>query len=660
MSKQYTKSAATSVSTAAPECARKNDVTRQPSPIAQLFSWSDKKKEYALSVALAILGVAGSMIPYVAAGNIIANILQGSRDWNGFVQWIVWAAAGYVVYLIGHFSSTAVSHAATFATVSRIRRMLAQKLTRVPMGYVLDTPSGTLKSLMVEKVDSIETTMAHAVPELSSNLLVSAAVIIYIFVLDWRLALLTFVPIALGMVCMMGMMLDYDKWFSNTVRTGKIMNNTSVEFISGMEVIKAFGQSASSYKKFSQAVHDSAHAFIDWMAHCQIWSDVALSVAPATLLLVLPLGCLFVLDGSLAPETFVLAAVLSLGIFPPLYAAMSFSDALAEIGITVGEIQKVLSAPEQQRARSDLGAAVSTADLLAKPMSLRDVSFSYDGSREVLHNINVDIAPQSVTALVGPSGSGKSTLARLIAGFWDPTQGSVSIAGVPIQNMTADQLAALIAYVDQKTYLFDDTIMNNIRMGRPAATDDEVMACAKASGCHEFICSLSEGYQTVVGSSGGHLSGGERQRIAIARAMLKDAPIVLLDEATAYTDPESEAEVQAAVAKLVANKTLVVIAHRLSTIKDADRIVVVNDGRIEAAGTHEQLMHTCALYADMYRAHIGAKNMTDTSDVDEVTATDASVSLDAPGADAPDTPGAAPATDTPAINAPAVDSSKEA
>ena len=601
MSTQDTKAGSAAAAAAAPAAAaasgQQNEVTRQPSPIAQLFAWSDKKKDYALSVALAILGVAGSMVPYVAAGNIIANILQGSRDWHGFVQWLAWAAAGYLVYLIGHFSSTAVSHAATFATVSRIRRMLAQKLTCVPMGYVLDTPSGTLKALMVEKVDSIETTMAHAVPELSSNLLVSCAVIVYLFVLDWRLALSTFVPIALGMVCMMGMML---------------------EFISGMEVIKAFGQSASSYKKFSQAVHDSAHAFIDWMAHCQIWSDVALSVAPATLLLVLPLGCLFVLDGSLAPETFVLAAVLSLGIFPPLYAAMSFSDALAEIGITVGEIQKVLSAPEQQRASADmgsdapLGTSVNPADLLAKPISLHNVSFSYDGSREVLHNINLDIEPQSVTALVGPSGSGKSTLARLIAGFWDPTQGSVSIAGVGLPQMTAEQLAGLIAYVDQKTYLFDDTIMNNIRMGRPAATDAEVIACAKASGCHEFICSLAEGYQTVVGSSGGHLSGGERQRIAIARAMLKDAPIVLLDEATAYTDPESEAEVQAAVAKLVEDKTLVVIAHRLSTVKDADCIVVINDGRIEASGTHGQLMQSCELYADMYRAHIGAKNMTDT------------------------------------------------
>jgi len=293
-----------------------------------------------------------------------------------------------------------------------------------------------------------------------------------------------------------------------------------------------------------------------------------------------------------------MCAVLSLGIFQPLFEAMSFMDSLAQVGSVVKEISEVLNYPDQVRA--DVPCTLEGTEI-----KLSDVRFSY-GSNEVIHGITLDIAPGQVTALVGPSGSGKSTVARLIAGFWDPNEGSVSIGGQDIRSCTPSQLANLVAYVDQDSYLFDETIMENIRMGKKDATDDEVIACAKASGCHNFIQSLPHGYQTVVGGSGGHLSGGERQRVAIARAMLKNASIIILDEATAYADPESEAEVESAVAKLVAGKTLVVIAHRLSTVQNADKIVVVNDGSIEAEGTHNQLMETCPLYATMYRAHIGA------------------------------------------------------
>ncbi|WP_283171080.1 ABC transporter ATP-binding protein [Curtanaerobium respiraculi] len=578
----------------------KSETPRDPSPVALLLGWSERKGSYAVSVVLAIIGVAGSIVPYFAAGNMVAGILDGGREWSFFLYWGIVAAVGYLVYLVFHFASTAISHIATFATISHIRRLLAEKLVHVPMGRVLETPSGTLKSLMVEKVDSIETMLAHAVPELTSNLLVPLAVIVYLFTLDWRLALAALVPIALGMLCMAGMTRDYEEWYGRTVEAGKAMNDASVEYVAGIEVIKAFGQSASSYEKFSRAVHTSAHSFIDWMAHCQIWSDGTLSVAPATLVTVLPLGCLFVSQGTLEPAAFAMCAVLSVGIFPPLYSAMSFTDSLAQIGTTVGEISRVLDIADQHRASAP-------ADLDGHGIELSDVRFSY-GDAEVIHGVDLSIEEGGVTALVGPSGSGKSTLARLIAGFWDPDGGSVRIGGRSLEELTADQLAEQVAYVDQNSYLFDDTIMNNIRMGRPDADDDEVVACAKASGCHDFITGLPAGYQTVVGSSGGHLSGGERQRVAIARAMLKDAPIVLLDEATAYADPESEAEVESAVARLVAGKTLVVIAHRLSTVRDADAIVVVSQGRIEAQGTHDELMADCPLYADMYRAHIGARD----------------------------------------------------
>jgi len=376
-------------------------------------------------------------------------------------------------------------------------------------------------------------------------------------------------------------MKDYEYWYKNTIVTGREMNNASVEYVLGIEVIKAFGQSASSYEKFSKAVYASAHAFIDWMSHCQIWQDAMLSIAPATLVTVLPLGCLFVLQGTLSPSTFVMCAVLSLGIFQPLFEAMSFMDSLAQVSSVVKEISEVLNYSDQVRAEVP-------CTLTGTEIKLSDVRFSY-GSNEVIHGITLDISPGQVTALVGPSGSGKSTVARLIAGFWDPNEGSVSIGGQDIRSCTPSQLADLVAYVDQDSYLFDETIMENIRM-HSHASDEAVMEAARQACCHDFIMKLPHGYNTMVGSGHSKLSGGEAQRISIARAILKNAPIVILDEALAYTDAENENQIQTAIKNLVRDKTFIVIAHRLQSIAEAGQILVMQDGKIIERGTHHMLM----------------------------------------------------------------------
>lgn len=583
-------------------------------PAERLLDWSAPYRGYYLaSVVLAVAGVAASVMPYYAAGRMVVGVLDGLNDLSFYVGWCSFAALCYLAYLLFHYASTGLSHVATFKTISRIRRLLAAKLTRVPLGYVLDTPSGTLKTVMVEKVDGIETPLAHAVPEMTSNLLVPLAVLGYMFCLDWRLALVSLVTIPVGALAFAQMMRDYEKWYGRTVTSGNEMSSAAIEYVNGIEVIKAFGRSASSYEKFSKAVWGYARSFIDWMAHCQIWSDLGLSIMPASLVGVLPVGCLLLASGSLEPATFVLVAVLSLAIFPPLYAAMSFMDSLAQVGTTVEQIAQVLDQEEQRRA--DEARSQDLQGVQVPGIDLEKVSFSY-GAAEVLHDVSLSIEPGKVTALVGPSGSGKSTLARLMAGFWDCDGGCVSLGGRPLSSLSARQLSDAIAYVSQDNYLFDETIMENIRMGRPDASDEEVMRIAAQSGCHEFIESLENGYQTIAGGGGGHLSGGERQRIAIARAMLHDSPIVILDEATAYTDPESEAQVEAAVSRLVAGKTLVVIAHRLSTVVDADRIVVVRDGRIEASGTHSELMSACELYRDMYHAHMGARDESDSVDIE--------------------------------------------
>ena len=592
----------------------------QPNPMAKLLEWAGPARGlYAISVVLAIVGVAGNIAPYYAAGRMIGGVIDGNRDFAFYQQWCLFAAIAYLAYIACHHASTSISHAATFATIARMRKVVADKLARVQLGYVLDTPSGKLKNTMVERLDAIEVSLAHVVPEMTSNLVVSLAVVVYLFTLNWILALASLIVIPIGMYAYMQMMVDYDKWYGNTLKTGNDMASASVEYVNGIEVIKAFGRSASSYQKFSDAVFAYAHSYIDWMAHCQIWQDAGLSIAPASLVTVLPVGCGLVMLGWLEPATLALMAVLSLSIFPPIYAAIRFIDSIAQVGTVVGEISGVLAQPEQ--ARADTPAALDAA---APAVELDNVRFSYaetaaggahaadggadDTAREAIHGVSLRVPAGSVTALVGPSGAGKSTLARLIAGLWDATSGTVRVEGARVQDMTAAQLASQVSYVAQDNYLFYDTVMENIRMGRPGATDEEVIACAKASGCDAFIRALENGYQTRVGGAGGHLSGGERQRVAIARAMLADAPIVILDEATAYMDPENEAEVERAVSRLVAGKTLIVIAHRLSTVTGADKIVVIDDGCVTAEGTHEELMKNCSLYRNMFEAHIGAKD----------------------------------------------------
>lgn len=355
------------------------------------------------------------------------------------------------------------------------------------------------------------------------------------------------------------------------------------------------------YAKFVSAAKEGADCFIDWMRGSLFGQVAGMAILPSTLLGILPVGCLLYMHGTLSAETFLAVIVLSFGVMQPLITAFSYTDDIAQVTTIVGEVAEVLSGEDMQRPR--------TAERLPSNNSieLKDVRFAYH-DKEVLHGIDLHIAPGTVNALVGPSGSGKSTIARLIASLWDVKDGEIDLGGVDIRTLPLAECTKHIAYVSQDNYLFDLSVMDNIRMGRKGATDAEVIDAAKKCGCHEFIMGLENGYQTVCGASGGHLSGGERQRISIARAMLKDAPIVILDEATSYTDPENEAVIQSALGRLVRGKTLLVIAHRLSTIADADQIIVVNQGKIEATGTQAELLASCPLYQTMWEAHISVKD----------------------------------------------------
>ena len=575
---------------------------KKESPIGVLWGWGKPYHgKFIGSIILAVLGVACQMVPYFCVAHIVTMMLSGEQTFSRYVTAGIIALCGYLGKVLFSCLSTTISHTATYYTLRDLRETITAKLVRIPMGTILDTPSGQYKTTIVDRVEGMEPTFAHLIPEMTANVLVPIVIAVYLFLLDWRMALLSLVTLVVGLAVMSAGMKNYPVKWEGAVKAGKLMANAIVEYIGGIEVVKAFSQSAGSYKKYSDAVNYNANYYVDWMRENQKTMSAYNAILPSVLICVLPCGFAFWLSGSLELSTFLSIVIFSLGLIGPIIAAFTFTDDLAVLGTNVEEISQLLNAEELNHKETPI-------KLENTGISLRSVSFSYDGTTEVLHDVNLAIHPGTMTALVGPSGSGKSTVAKLIAGYWDVTSGSITLGGHELKDMPLSEIADQISYVSQDNYLFNRSIRENIRMGRPSATDAEVEQAAKQSGCDAFIRKLDNGYDTVVGSAGSHLSGGERQRIAIARAMLKNAPVVILDEATAYIDPENEALVQKAISTLTVGKTLIVIAHRLSTIVGADNIVVVKDGTIHAQGTHEKLLETCPLYRDMWQAHIGAKD----------------------------------------------------
>ncbi len=574
---------------------------KEQSPMAWILSQTgDHGGEYVFSVIMAVIGVAFSVAPYFVVIRIVGGLINGQRELSFYMIRCLIMAALWLGRVVFHAISTAASHRATFAVLGEIRKRCLEKLSRMPLGAVLDQSSGALKNTVIERIDSIETTLAHIVPEFTANLLVPVIILIYIFIIDWRMGLASLATVPLGMSCYIFMMAGSTEFYEHTVTATKELNDTAVEYIGGIQVIKVFGKTRSSYDRFVHDAYEAAHSFIDWMRASIIPFTFAMVIMPSTMVSVLPIGGLLVKAGSLSVQDFVTIIILSVGVITPIITMMSYSDDFRTMGTIFGEVRAILDAPEMERPEE--GEAPEKNDL-----TLNNVRFSYKDA-EVLHGVSMEIPEGSFIALVGPSGSGKSTIARLIASLWDVTGGNIALGGQDIRSIPQAKYADKVAFVSQDNYLFNMNVRENIRLGRPSASDEEVEQAAKQSGCHDFIMSLENGYDTMVGSSGGHLSGGERQRISIARAMLKAAPVVILDEATAYTDPENEAVIQRSVSKLTAGKTLIVIAHRLSTVMDADRIYVIKDGIIEDSGTHEELLGRHGLYESMWKAHMEVKD----------------------------------------------------
>lgn len=569
-----------------------------------LFSFAAPcKGKMALSIFCAILSVAGGFIPFWAVYEILLAFINQNVTLNGILIWCLVGAAGYLLRVACHGISTILAHISAYTILEGIRLKIADRLMKAPLGEVMGRRIGYLKNIIMDKVEDLEPPLAHMIPELTSNLLLPVAIFIWMLVIDWRMGLAVLISPVLAMIPMFFLMRNYNSQYAAYMEANNHVNSIIIEYVEGIEVVKAFNQSTSSYEKFVNAVQSFKEFTLAWFKSTWKSMNLMMAIMPTTLLGVLPVGLLLVQNGSISPAELAMGIILSLSIVGPLMKATTFINEAKSMEYAVEAANELLNLP----VLPDSGKIVSIPH---NDIALKHVTFSYDGSEqnEVLHDVNLELPEGSFTALVGPSGGGKSTIARLIARFWDVTGGSITIGGKNVKELSIRQLSELVSFVTQDNFLFNCSLKENIRLGNPNATDEEVYAAAKAACCDEFIVRLDKGYDTPAGDAGKRLSGGEKQRIAIARAILKNAPIVILDEATAFTDPQNEDKIQKSIMALSKGKTLLVIAHRLSTIQNADQIVVLKKGRIVDCGKQEELLKRCPLYADMWKAHIGAKN----------------------------------------------------
>ena len=561
----------------------------------------------AASVVLAILSVAGGFVPYLGVYQIIRLFLERQASWEGILFWCGVCLAGYAIKVAGYALSTMLAHVSAYTILEGLRLQAADRLMGAPLGEVDSRPIGAMKSTIVDRIEDIEPPLAHMIPELSSNILLPLVVAIAMFAIDWRMGLALLVTIPVALIPMAFGLRTYNKNYAAYMAANAHVNSVIVEYVEGIQVVKAFSQGERSYQKFANAVRSFRDFTMDWFRCTWASMNLCLSILPTTLLGTLPMGIYLYQTGVLDPAQVTLCLMLALGIVTPLMSATAFINSMKSMQFAVKDTRELLDLPQLSQVERD-------APLNGCDIQLRDVSFSYSGDgEEVLHHLDLTIPQGKFTALVGPSGGGKSTIARLAARFWDVTGGSITLGGRDIRELPLKQLSREISFVTQDNFLFDCSLKENIRLGRPGASDEEVFAAARAAQCEEFIGRLEHGWDTAAGDAGKQLSGGERQRIAIARAILKDAPIVILDEATAFTDPENEDKIQRSIMALSKGKTLLVIAHRLSTIQNADQIVVLEKGQIVDRGTQRELLSRCPLYQALWAAHVGAQTWAVTS-----------------------------------------------
>jgi ATP-binding cassette, subfamily B, bacterial IrtA/YbtP len=556
-----------------------------------------------LSAVLAALHVLLAIVPYVLIYAILKAMITPPVDAGLIKTYIRDGVYAIIAAYALLYASGMASHVAAFNILYELRKQMADKLGRLPLGFINQYNSGALKKIMADDIERIENFIAHSIPDFVKGMTLPLITLLYLFTVDWRLALASCTPIVL-LVVLIPIMFSKKRVteMTNYHQSLEDMNAGIVEFVRAMPVIKIFGHTAVSFDKYSGAVHRFQQMVLTWIRTSSPAFGIFISFVSNASLPVLAVGFYLYFQHGLDLSVLLLFLILGVGYIRPLFALSNLGSQISVINHGVKRLDEILFSKEAETVGSEtLGTDYR--------IEFDHVTFSYDGHADALRHVSFTVPPGSITALVGPSGSGKSTAAQLVARFWDIQRGYILIGNKDIREIKPEVLMQHISFVFQDSFMFQQSILENIRMGMDKSLP-EIMAAAKAAQCHDFITRLPEGYQTIWGRDGVHLSGGEQQRIQLARAILKDAPILILDEATAFSDPENEYLIQQAFQQLIAKKTVIIIAHRLSTITHCNQIVVMDKGAVVGIGRHEALLEQCPLYHTMWQAHTRAKSFT--------------------------------------------------
>ena len=567
-----------------------------------ILKYGVKEKKFTVRAAIYMLiGTIFSIIPYFFLYRMIDSLLnKGEISWNQAFSYIGGIFISLLLFGFLYILGLKNSHIAAYNILKNIRTSLQQKLEKKPLGSIQELGTGNLKKMFVDDIDSMELLLAHALPEGIANSLVPILLYIAMFIVDLRLGLLSLITLPIG-IWAMGTMFSVGTKYMNDYYTARVkMNNTIIEYINGMEVVKVFNKDMDSYKKYREDVINYRDFTLFWYGLCWTWMALYTVVLPALALFMLPVGAWMCMIGILSPSKLILALCLSFAVGVPLLKAMSFMGVIPQLAKKIESLEKMMDLKPLKQG--DNAFAAKNFDI-----DFKSVSFAYKETK-VLQDINLHIKEGTMTALVGESGSGKSTLAKLLVHFYDVNEGSISIGGQDITSIDPKELNRQISYVAQEQFLFNTSLYENIKIGKPSASKEEVLEAARKAQCMEFLERLEKGIDTMAGDGGKSLSGGERQRICLARAILKDAPIIVFDEATAFIDPENEDKLNLAISEIIKNKTVIVIAHRLSSIQSAEQICVLSEGKITACAAHEELIKDCTEYKTLWDKSSETKN----------------------------------------------------
>ncbi len=540
-------------------------------------------------------GLIASVLPFFMLYRIIRPLIEGEKPSASY--YAIHIAIIFVcelAYAILYVWGLKFSHISAYNTLKNIRISLQKKLERQPLGTIQDMGNGKIKKLFTDDIDQVEILLAHAIPEGIANLSMALIAIICMFFADWKLALLSLCSLPLGLFAM-GMMFKAGMERMNAYYAASAkMNATIIEYVNGMEVVKIFGRDGESYKRYEKDVKDYRDFTLAWYKACWPWMSLYNALIPCVALIMLPVGTIFVINGTSSLADLVLVFCLSLSVGMSLLKALAFAGKIPQLGYKIDEIEKAM---DHEPLKANGNQFIGNSHIV----EFEDVRFAYK-EKEVLHGVSLELGEGTLTALVGESGSGKSTLAKLLVHYYDLNGGSITLGDQDITDMSIEALNDNISYVSQEQFLFNTTLYENILIGKPDASREEVLAAAEKAQCGEFLARLPKGIDTMAGDGGKMLSGGERQRISLARAILKNAPVIVLDEATAFIDPENEEKMNAAIGEIIKGKTVLVIAHRLQTIVNADKICVMKDGNIIAADTHDNLLQSCEEYQKLWHS----------------------------------------------------------